>query len=91
MNILFNDPLPFGGLNTQLDFSPFIRDKEGIFWYAQGDQGLIRIDPDSKNWTHYNYDKNNPDGLPDLHILNHYSATPGPNLALHLGRDKQAY
>ncbi len=77
MNILFNDPLPFGGLNTQMDFSPFILDKEGIFWFAQGDQGLIRIDTKSRNWTHYVYDKNNPNGLPDRHIKSLFCDSKG--------------
>jgi len=66
--IHFNKPLPIERLRGQLDFTPFIRDKEGIFWFAQSDGGLYRIDPGSREWNHYNYDKNNPDGLPDQHV-----------------------
>ncbi|RLD70903.1 MAG: hypothetical protein DRI98_06710 [Bacteroidetes bacterium] len=66
--IHFKEPLPVENLDSQLDFVPFIQDDEGIFWFAQGDGGLYRINPESRKWTHYNYDKNNPDGLPDQHV-----------------------
>lgn len=66
--ISFKEALPLEYLDGTLDMIPFIRDKEGIFWYAPPDRGLYRIDPISREWTHYMYDKNNPNGLPDQHI-----------------------
>ncbi|MEN8228981.1 MAG: ATP-binding protein [Bacteroidota bacterium] len=66
--IRFKKALPVEYLSGLLELIPFIRDKEGIFWYAQQDGGLYRIDPLSREWTHYNYDKNNPAGLPDQHV-----------------------
>ncbi|MEN8229452.1 MAG: ATP-binding protein [Bacteroidota bacterium] len=68
MHILFKKPLPYEYLAGLLDMTPFIRDTEGIFWYGQQDNGLYRIDPERREWTHYNYDKNNPSGLPDQHV-----------------------
>ena len=68
MHIPFKEPLPLEWLGGQLDFTPFIRDEEGIFWFAQSDQGLFHIDPFSREWTHYNYDPNNPSALPDQHV-----------------------
>jgi len=65
--INFRKQLPPERLNSQLDHIPFIRDKEGIFWFAQADGGLYRIDPNSRNWTHYNHDPSQADGLPDIH------------------------
>ncbi|RLD72402.1 MAG: hypothetical protein DRJ29_05600 [Bacteroidetes bacterium] len=67
-HIRFKEALPVDQLRSQLDFIPFIRDKEGIFWFAQQDGGLYRIDPEGGSWTHYNYDKSNPNGLPDPHV-----------------------
>ncbi|GAG91510.1 unnamed protein product, partial [marine sediment metagenome] len=67
-HIRLKKPLPVEQLSSQLVFIPFIRDKEGIFWFAQQDGGLYRIDPESWDWTHYNYNKNNPNGLPDPHV-----------------------
>lgn len=68
IHITFKKPLPYEYLEGQLDFSPFIRDKEGIFWFAQNDEGLVRIDPVNREWTQYNYDPSNPAGLPDRHV-----------------------
>lgn len=67
-SIYFNKPLPIPGLWGQLDHIPFIRDKEGIFWFAQQDGGLYRIDPESRNWNHYNFHPDHPEGLPDIHV-----------------------
>jgi len=67
-SIHFRKPLPVLQLKGQFDHIPFIRDKEGIFWFAQQDGGLYRIDPESGNWTHYNHDPDHPEGLPDFHV-----------------------
>jgi signal transduction histidine kinase/DNA-binding response OmpR family regulator len=55
-------------VRSHFDFIAFIRDKQGIFWFGQQDGGLYRIDPESRDWNHYNYDKGNPEGLPDQHV-----------------------
>ncbi len=68
MHIHLKKPLPVEQLNSQLDFVPFLRDEEGIFWFAQADNGLFRIDLETREWSHYNYDQDNPSGLPDRHI-----------------------
>lgn len=68
MRIHFKEPLPVEQLEAQLDHIPFIRDKEGIFWFAQQNGGLYRIDPETRKWTHYNYQEDVPDGLPDRHV-----------------------
>jgi len=67
-HIEFKEALPVKQLDAQLELVPFIMDKEGVFWFAQRDGGLYRIDPESREWTHYSYDKNKPDGLPDPHV-----------------------
>ena len=68
MHVQLKKALPVEQLNSLLDFVPFIRDDEGIFWFAQSDMGLFRIDLETKEWIHYNYDQENPYGLPDRHI-----------------------
>ena len=67
-HILFKAPLPIENVSSHFDFIAFIRDKEGIFWFGQQDGGLFRIDPESRDWSHYNYDRDNPDGLPDQYV-----------------------
>jgi len=76
--ILFGHELPELNLqpaeygNSQI----FIRDKNGIFWYAGG-KGLIRIDPVSRDWIQYEYDITNPKGLPDADISNLFCDSKG--------------
>jgi len=76
-SILFSKPLPISQLRGQLDHIPFVRDKEGIFWFAQQDGGLYRIDQESGNWTHYNHDPKRPDGLPDIHVRDLFCDSKG--------------
>jgi len=66
--IQLKEALPVEYLDSQQDYVPFIRDDEGIFWFAQADKGMFRIDLEKREWKHYNYDQNNPSGLPDRHI-----------------------
>jgi signal transduction histidine kinase/DNA-binding response OmpR family regulator/ligand-binding sensor domain-containing protein len=68
IQITLKSPLPFQTMVTHLDMIPFVRDKEGILWYAQLNDGLYRIDPVEREWKHYTYDPGNPKGLPDQHI-----------------------
>jgi signal transduction histidine kinase/DNA-binding response OmpR family regulator/ligand-binding sensor domain-containing protein len=76
-HIAFQNPLPHRDIYNQLDLIPFIKDKEGIFWFAQQDNGLYSIDPGNGQWTHYEFDENNPDGLPDQHVKNLFCDSRG--------------
>lgn len=75
--IILNEPLPVSQLRGQLDHIPFIRDKEGIFWFAQQDGGLYRIDPESGKWNHYIHDPKRPDGLADIHVRDLFCDSKG--------------
>ncbi len=68
IQIHFKQPLPIEYVRSHFEFIAFIRDKQGIFWFGQQDGGLYRIDPESRDWKHYNYNKDNPEGLPDQHV-----------------------
>ncbi len=76
-HIKFRKPLPFAALEANQDYIPFIRDRQGIFWYAQRDDGLYRINPENGEWNHYYYDPGKPDGLPDIHIQNLFCDSQG--------------
>ncbi|MEA3462915.1 MAG: two-component regulator propeller domain-containing protein, partial [Bacteroidota bacterium] len=68
LHIRFRKPLPIEYVRSHFDFIAFIRDKQGIFWFGQQDGGLYRIDPESRDWSHFTYKRNNPEGLPDQHV-----------------------
>ena len=76
-HIPLKEALPMDKLESQTVFIPFIRDKEGIFWFAQLDSGLYRIDPKNGEWNHYNYERNNPNGLPDPRVKTLYCDSRG--------------
>jgi signal transduction histidine kinase/DNA-binding response OmpR family regulator len=78
IRIAFEKPLPvMNGLRSLLDLGSFIMDKKGNYWFGQQDGGLYCLDPKSGKWMHYNYDPDNPDGLPDVHVMNLYCDSRG--------------
>lgn len=64
----FKEPLPLEELLSLMDWEAFALDNEGIFWFGQMDGGLYRIDLESRDWSHYSYDPDRKDGLPDKFV-----------------------
>ena len=64
--IYYNEGKPIPGMNAIIDM---IEDETGNLWLATFDEGLYRLDPQSKELSHYVHSEQNPTSLSNDSVL----------------------